>query len=269
MFKLWLELADPALEAVKSKRLNPDTFYDINGFKTFIYDINNDYLYVEDGSYTHFAVLELHYDELYELWGNCLYGRFGEINENNYNSTYELEKVFYDENSFPVEIITFWDRWMRGSNETTFSSVKNVDICVNKILNKSFTKIIGELDNIDNEAIVIDCIREPHYAREIGSKRLDLKHYQINGFSFTSEDVQSWMGKLHFLPKMGSEYQKIVNYAKIIKQSNYYNELKDFVDKALPNSSMKKNPWTVAAQDAKIISKGHDLWRGTSEGKIC
>lgn len=267
-FKEWLflELADAKLEVILSGYYDPDSFYRTEGFSTFIYDQDENNLYIERAHETHRDVLDFNGLSQWEQGTgnllhdkinlqNCIYGRVGEIKEDNLSN-----KLRAFAEVLPVKIIAFWPSWTSYETNTF-----NIDNCIKKFMYKDFN-IIGRGDfyPVDNETIVIDGIRVPHYVGQ-NARNLHDQEYKIGTFIFTDKDIRDWMGKLHFLPSSSPERSQILHYAEIIKKSEYAHKFPDFLSRVYFKPLMKRNAWNQALQDKKLAAPGHSIFRPTSE----
>lgn len=247
-FKLWLELHQ-TLQELDTTSDSPDTFFEMPDFVTFIFDPNKEVLYSAESRTSHNRLIRE--KDISEFdWKKCLFGRYGQINQSNFDHLYWREF-----SELPVNIVTFYKSWGGRTQEITEASCDN---CLRYLLNHKI---------IDGTYIVIDGIREPHYIGAI-AKAQEIKNYEINGFRFTSENIRDWMGKLHFLPPTHPERQNIAHYAELIAKSPYAKEFGNFISRAIYKVPMKRSPWKQAMQDKGLMSPGHSLYWPTSEGNI-
>lgn len=269
MFKLWLESED-VLQNFKV--FNPDNMFLINGFDTFIHDIENNILYVDSSSVPHSQILRREHIENIE--GNCAFGRFGEITSQNIfsmigNFGFQFPEQYLEEG--PVGIIAYWKDWINHEEESHLD-VQQVEFSLSKFANNSFQKIVGTVSEklpISGDYIVVDGMRNPHYFHQIHSQSNQVKKYSIGTFHFTSEDIRNWMGKLHFLPQTSPERHQIIQNAKMIASSHLGGQFKEFILRAnIGTKKMTPTLWNKEAERQKIKSPGQKLWALNSENNL-
>ena len=270
-FELWLE-------AQYQFSVNPDTLYQMKGFDTFIHDMNSGVLYVAKAQHAHSDILGDYFPrwrrrmEDGELEG-LLFGRFGELNDENMRDmTWEQPKLIEfikDQGAeFPVQILAYWKDW--NEIEADEGEVKRSIKC---FLSGDFKEIEGNQNEkfpTGENLLIIDGYNLPHFYNQEAQKPQN-KTFSVGNFHFTSEEVNAWMGMLHFLPKTSPMRATIMQNAKIIANSPYASQFRDFVIRANVDEKpikMKISPWSKEADRQKIKTPGHKLWALSSENKL-
>ena len=283
-FQKWLESSSS--QSSDSENLynfyaDPDTIYCVNGFDTFIHDLDDGILYVANANVPHCDLIKDYFPDYEERMENgnsqlndFIFGRFGEINDKNIEKvTMFIPKLikFIKERGaeYPVSILSYWKTW----GDYVHTDEREINRSIKDFITGNFKEIIGQQNQkfpSEDNLIIIDGYHLPHFYNKKSQKPQN-KTYKIGDFTFTSEEVNAWMGMLHFLPKTSPMRATVIQNARIIANSPYASQFRDFVIRANVDEKpikMKISPWSKEADRQKIKTPGHKLWALSSENKL-